>query len=82
MGDGCDAYPVWSRRIGASGRGERLSWSRSDRLLQQDFITPYTPEQNRMIERSFRSLKEECPAANVPDVRESTADHSRLGAVV
>lgn len=24
------------------------------------FITPYTPEQNGMIERFFRSLKEEC----------------------
>lgn len=28
--------------------------------LQQEFITPYTPEQNGMIERFFRSLKEEC----------------------
>ncbi|MDQ5851027.1 MAG: IS3 family transposase [Chloroflexota bacterium] len=28
--------------------------------LQQEFITPYTPEQNGMIERWFRSLKEEC----------------------
>ena len=26
----------------------------------QEFITPYTPEQNGMIERFFRSLKEEC----------------------
>jgi putative transposase len=25
-----------------------------------EFITPYTPEQNGMIERFFRSLKEEC----------------------
>ena len=28
--------------------------------LSQEFITPYTPEQNGMIERFFRSLKEEC----------------------
>lgn len=28
--------------------------------LQQEFITPYTPEQNGVIERWFRSLKEEC----------------------
>ena len=26
----------------------------------QEYITPYTPEQNGMIERWFRSLKEEC----------------------
>ncbi len=28
--------------------------------LSQEFITPYSPEQNGMIERFFRSLKEEC----------------------
>jgi putative transposase len=28
--------------------------------LPQEFITPYTPEQNGLIERFFRSLKEEC----------------------
>ena len=28
--------------------------------LQHEFITPYTPEQNGIIERFFRSLKEEC----------------------
>jgi putative transposase len=28
--------------------------------LKQESITPYTPEQNGMIERFFRSLKEEC----------------------
>lgn len=28
--------------------------------LDQEYITPYTPEQNGIIERWFRSLKEEC----------------------
>jgi putative transposase len=31
-----------------------------DYLLRQEFITPFTPEQNGVIERFFRSLKEEC----------------------
>ena len=28
--------------------------------IMQEYITPYTPEQNGMIERWFRTLKEEC----------------------
>jgi putative transposase len=40
-----------SRRFRAACRDYRLS---------QEFITPYTPEQNGMIERFFRTLKEEC----------------------
>ena len=28
--------------------------------LRQEFITPYTPEQNGVVERVFRTLKEEC----------------------
>jgi len=31
-----------------------------DYRLRQEFITPYTPEQNGLIERFFRSLKEGC----------------------
>ncbi len=40
-----------SRRFRAACRDDRL---------QQEFITPSTPEQNGLIERFFRSLKEEC----------------------
>lgn len=40
-----------SRRFREAGRFYRLP---------QEFITPYTPEQNGVIERWFRSLKEEC----------------------
>jgi putative transposase len=28
--------------------------------LTQEYITPYTPEQNGLVERLFRSLKDEC----------------------
>jgi len=28
--------------------------------LRQEFITPYSPEQNGIVERFFRSLEEEC----------------------
>jgi putative transposase len=39
-----------------------------DYRLRQEFITPYTPEQNGLIERFFRSLKEECVwQHNFPD---------------
>jgi putative transposase len=31
-----------------------------DYHLRQEFITPYTPEQNGLIEHFFHSLKEEC----------------------
>jgi len=40
-----------SRRFRAACRDYRLT---------QEFITPYTPEQNGMIERFLKSLKEEC----------------------
>jgi putative transposase len=40
-----------SRRFRAACRDDRLT---------QEFITPSTPEQNGLIERFFRSLKEEC----------------------
>lgn len=40
-----------SRRFRAACRSYRLG---------QEYITPYTPEQNGIIERFFRTLKEEC----------------------
>ena len=40
-----------SRRFRAACRDYRLN---------QEFVTPYTPEQNGLIERFFRTLKEEC----------------------
>jgi transposase InsO family protein len=36
-----------------------------DYRLRQEFITPYTPEQNGLIERLFRSLKEECAGSGI-----------------
>jgi putative transposase len=43
-----------------------------DYRLKQEFITPYTPEQNGIIERFFRSLKEECVwQHNFRDFREA-----------
>jgi putative transposase len=32
----------------------------NDYGLRQEFVAPYTPEQNGTVERFFRSLKEEC----------------------
>ena len=64
------------RRFGTLRLGDRELVVRSDNGLifqsrrfreacrtyrvKQEYITPYTPEQNGMIERFFRSLKEEC----------------------
>ena len=43
------AAPLWTERL---------------RELQQEFITPYMPEQNGIIERFFRSLKERVLSRN------------------
>ena len=36
------------------------SLQHTPKLRYQEFITPYTPEQNGIVERFFRSLKKEC----------------------
>jgi putative transposase len=41
-------------------QSRRLRAACRDYRLRQEFITPYTPEQNGIVERFFRSLKEEC----------------------
>jgi putative transposase len=46
---------VQSKRFRAACREYRLA---------QEYITPYTPEQNGLVERWFRSLKEECVWVN------------------
>ena len=52
--------PVLRSDNGLSFQSRRFRQACRDDRLQQEFITPYTPEQNGMIERFFRSLKEEC----------------------
>jgi transposase InsO family protein len=43
-----------SSRVGGFGRRA------GDYRLHQEFITLYTPEQNGIVKRFFRSLKEDC----------------------
>lgn len=45
---------------GSSTQSRRFRTACRDYRLRQEFITPYTPEQNGLVERFFRSLKEEC----------------------
>jgi putative transposase len=52
--------PVLRSDNGLIFQSRRLRTAGKDYRLRQEFITPYTPEQNGMIERFFRSLKEEC----------------------
>ena len=60
---------VQSRRFRAACRDYNLS---------QEYITPYTPEQNGMIERLFRTVKEECTwQHNFASFREAKAAVSR-----
>jgi len=39
---------------------ELLSGFARSGVLEQEYITPYSPEQNGMIERFFLTLKQEC----------------------
>lgn len=52
--------PVVRSDNGLVFQSRRFRAALRDYRLRQEFITPYTPEQNGMIERFFRSLKEEC----------------------
>jgi putative transposase len=52
--------PVLRSDNGLIFQSRRFRAACRDYRLKQEFITPYTPEQNGMIERFFRSLKEEC----------------------
>jgi putative transposase len=52
--------PVVRSDNGLIFQSRRFRAACRDYRLRQEFITPYTPEQNGMIERFFRSLKEEC----------------------
>ncbi len=52
--------PVIRSDNGLIFQSKRFRATCRDYRLEQEFITPYTPEQNGMIERYFRSMKEEC----------------------
>jgi hypothetical protein len=52
--------PVVRSDNGLISQSRRFRAACRDYRLAQEFITPYTPEQNGVIERFFRSLKEEC----------------------
>jgi putative transposase len=54
------AKPIVRSDNGLVFQSRRYRAACRDYGLRQEFITPYTPEQNGMIERFFRSLKEEC----------------------
>jgi putative transposase len=52
--------PVVRSDNGLIFQSRRFRAACRDARLRQEFITPYTPEQNGIVERFFRSLKEEC----------------------
>ncbi len=51
--------PLLRHDNGLIFQSRRFRQACRDYRLHQEFITPYTPEQNGLIERFFRSLKEE-----------------------
>ncbi len=55
-----DAPPTVRSDNGLIFQRRRFRAACRDYRLRQEFITPYTPEQNGIIERFFRGLKEEC----------------------
>jgi len=52
--------PVVRSDNGLIFQSRRFRVAMRDYRLTQEFITPYTLEQNGIVERFFRSLKEEC----------------------
>ena len=52
--------PILRSDNGLIFQSRRFRAACRDYRLRQEFITPYTPEQNGIVERFFRSLKEEC----------------------
>lgn len=54
------ARPVVRSDNGLIFQSRRFRAACRDYGLSQEFVTPYTPEQNGLIERFFRTLKEEC----------------------
>lgn len=55
-----DQRPVLRSDNGLIFNSKRFVRSCREYGLTQEFITPYCPQQNGMIERFFRSMKEEC----------------------
>ena len=52
--------PVVRSDNGLVFQSHRFRAACRDYRLGQEFVTPYTPEQNGIVERLFRSLREEC----------------------
>lgn len=75
------AKPVLRSDNGLIFQSKRFRAACRDYGLRQEFITPYTPQQNGMIERFFRSLKEECVwqhrFANFDEARRAITDWIR-----
>ena len=59
--------PILRSDNGLIFQSRRFRAACRDYRLRQEFITPYTPEQNGMIECFFRSLKEECVWQQIPN---------------
>ena len=72
------ATPVIRSDNGLIFQSRRFRAACRDYQLSQEYITPYTPEQNGMIERFFRTLKEECTwQHNFTSYREAKAAVTR-----
>ena len=55
-----DLTPVIRRDNGLLFQSRRFRAACRAYRLRQEFITPYTPAQTDLVERCFRSLKQEC----------------------